>query len=129
MIRPDAQLRRSRKGTRGNSAFFLEMTLLLLFAAVSLAIVFSLMGSMVQQARYNQAFNQAMTVATSYAESAAAGADVPAETQVEGFTVRCTAREAAAGTGALEALTIQVVEGDSVVYSFDTCSYQAGGER
>lgn len=129
MIRSEAHKRQGRSSGRGNSAFFLEMTLLLLFAAVSLAIVFSLMGSMVQQARYNEGLNRALTVATSYAEQSAAGMEVPAETAVEGFTVRCIARQAAAGTGALEALTIQVAEGDEVVYSFDTCSYQPGGEQ
>ncbi len=111
------------------SGFFLEMAFLLLFAGISLAIVFSLMGAAYSQAKRNDSFNEALNVATSLAEQSAAGQNVPASTEVGQFTVVCTPRTVHAQAGQLECLDVQILDGQETVYSFQTATYEAGGSR
>ena len=111
------------------SGFFLEMAFLLLFAGISLAIVFSLMGTAFVQAKRNDSFNEALNAATSLAEQSAAGNSVPASTEVGQFAVVCTPRTVDAQAGQLECLDVQIMDGQEIVYSFQTATYEAGGSR
>lgn len=111
------------------SGFFLEMAFLLLFAGVSLAIVFSLMGTASAQAKRNDAFNEALNVATSLAEQHSAGIDVPASTEVGQFTVMCTSRPVETQSGQLEFLEVQILDGQTVEFAFQTATYDAGGAQ
>lgn len=111
------------------SGFFPEMAFLLLFAGISLAIVFSLMGAAFSQAKRNDSFNEALNVATSLAEQSAAGQNVPASTEVGQFTVVCTPRTVHTQAGQLECLDVQILDGQETVYSFQTATYEAGGSR